>query len=272
MAVTLSPPEADGTDGRVSGVLGRTHALSGAVAGTAAGVAMTHLAPGGTLAGAAAGLGVAPLTPAGVAVAAVLTAGAAVLPDIDHPDATIARSFGLVTRAFAWLVEHLSGGHRHGTHSLAGVAVFTAAAYAAVLYRHTLPGKIALGLLLTLVIAAALRALKIGGHAADLLAVAGAAGVLWSGFGINSLTWAVAVGAATHLLGDMLTDEGVPLAWPLSRRHVRLLPEPLAFTTGTRPERWLVAPLLLVTLAWLAFLAAGGPHLLSRGRLPSAHA
>ncbi len=234
-------------------MLGRTHALSGAVAGAAGGLAVAHLAP------------------AGVGVAAVLTAGAAVLPDIDHPDATIARSFGLITRAFAWLVEHVSGGHRHGTHSLVGIAAFTAGAYAAISYRHTLPGKIALGLLLTLVIAAALRALRIGGHAGDLLAVAGAAGVIWSGFGLTSLTWAVALGAATHLAGDMLTDEGVPLLWPLSRRHIRLLPEPFAFTTGTRPERWLVAPLLLAALAWLAFLTAGGPHLLSRGRLPSAH-
>jgi membrane-bound metal-dependent hydrolase YbcI (DUF457 family) len=256
----------------VSGVLGRTHALSGAAAGAAAGVAVSHLAPGSMAAGAATGLGVAHLSPAGVAVAAVLTAGAAVLPDIDHPDATIARSFGLLTRAFAWLVEHLSGGHRHGTHSLAGVAAFTAGAYAAVLYRHTLPGEIALGLLMSLVIAAALRALRIGGHAADLLAVAAAAGVIWTGYGIASLSWTVALGTGTHLIGDMLTDEGVPLAWPLSRRHFRLLPEPLAFTTGTRPERWLVAPLLLIALAWLAFLAAGGPHLLSRGRLPSVHA
>lgn len=235
-------------------MLGRTHALSGAVAGAAAALALAHLRP------------------AGIAVASVLTAGAAVLPDIDHPDATIARSFGLLTRAFAWVVEHLSGGHRHGTHSLAGIAVFTAGAWAAVSYRQTLPGRIALGLFLTLVLASALRALRIGGHAADLLAVAGAAGVIWSGSGIASLAWAVALGTAMHIAGDMLTDQGVPLLWPLSRAHVRLLPEPFAFTTGTRPERWLVAPLLLVALVWLAFLAAGGPHLLSRGRLPASHA
>lgn len=235
-------------------MLGRTHALSGAVAGAAAGLAVAHL------------------TPAGVAVAAGLTAGAAVLPDIDHPDATVARSFGLLTRAFAWLVEKVSGGHRHGTHSLAGIAAFTAAAYAAVGHRHTLPGLAALGLLLTLVIAAALRALRIGGHAADLLAVAGAASVIWSGFGIGALGWAVALGTGTHIVGDMLTDEGVPLAWPLSRAHLRLLPEPLAFTTGTRPERWVVAPLLLAALAWLAFLTAGGPHLLTGGHLASVHA
>jgi membrane-bound metal-dependent hydrolase YbcI (DUF457 family) len=223
-------------------VLGRTHALSGAVAGAAAGLAVAHLPAGG------------------VAVAALLTAGAAVLPDLDHPDASVARSLGLLSRVFAWLVERISGGHRHGTHSLAGVAVFTAAAFAAIRYSAATGGRIALWLLLTLVIAAALRALRIGGHAADLLAVAGAAGLIWTGFALTSLGWAVGTGTALHVAGDMLTDEGVPLAWPLSRAHVRLLPEPLAFTTGTRPERWLVAPLLLAALAWLALLAAGAPH------------
>jgi hypothetical protein len=42
----------------------------------------------------------------------VLTAGTGVLPDIDHPDSTIARSFGFVTEAFAGVVARLSGGSR----------------------------------------------------------------------------------------------------------------------------------------------------------------
>jgi membrane-bound metal-dependent hydrolase YbcI (DUF457 family) len=57
-------------------------------------------------------------------VSVALTAGAAVLPDIGHPDSSIARSFGPGTRAFAWV----SGGHRHGTHIIAGTAALTAAA------------------------------------------------------------------------------------------------------------------------------------------------
>jgi hypothetical protein len=63
----------------------------------------------------------------------------------------------------------------------------------------------------------------------------------------------------------MLTNEGIPIAWPLSRQHVRLLPEPLAFTTGTRPERWVVAPLLLVALVWLVAVVE---KVLPAGRLP----
>jgi membrane-bound metal-dependent hydrolase YbcI (DUF457 family) len=75
--------------------------------------------------------------------------------------------------------------------------------------------------------------------------------MLHYGYDLALIPWMIAVGTATHLAGDMLTNEGIPIAWPLSRRHVRLLPEPFAFTTGTRPERWVVAPLLLMALVWL---------------------
>lgn len=230
-------------------MMGRTHALSGVVAGAAAGQFIWHL-------------NLPHLT-----VGAAIAAGAAVLPDIDHPDASCARSFGFVSEAFAWLIEHLSGGHRHGTHSLVGVAAFTGGAYAAEHYRYTLAGKIGLGLLLVLVLASGLRALKIGGHFSDLLAIAVAAGMFYTSFGITEVPWAIAIGTATHLVGDMLTNEGIPIAWPLSRFHVRLLPEPFAFTTGTRPERWVVAPALLAALLWLTWLATIAPRIVPGSRI-----
>jgi membrane-bound metal-dependent hydrolase YbcI (DUF457 family) len=230
-------------------MMGRTHALSGVVAGAAAGQFIWHL------------------NLPHLAIGAAIAAGAAVLPDIDHPDASVARCFGFVTEAFAWLIEHLSGGHRHGTHSLVGVAAFTGGAYAAEHYRYTLPGKIGLGLLLVLVLAAGLRALKIGGHFSDLIAIAVAAGMFYTGFGVTEVPWAIAVGTATHLVGDMLTNEGIPIAWPLSRFHVRLLPEPFAFTTGTRPERWVVAPVLLAALLWLTWLATIAPRIVPGSRV-----
>ena len=230
-------------------MMGRTHALSGLVLGAAAGQFVWHSAPGY------------------LAVAAAVTAGAAVLPDLDHPDASIARSFGFVTEAFAWVVEHLCGGHRHGTHSLVGAAVFTGGAYAADHYRQSPAGKAGLALLLVLVLAAGLRALKIGGHFGDLIAIGGAAAMVGTGFGLAGVPWAIAVGTVTHLLGDMLTDEGIPVAWPVSRRRVRLLPEPFAFTTGTRPERWFVAPMLLAALAWLAWLVTNSAALVPGGRI-----
>src|SRR5207247_9469312 len=73
----------------------------------------------------------APLVPVSgtqLAVAAVLTAGAGILPDLDEPGSTIARTFGFLTGTFAWIVHRISGGHRKGTHSLLGVGLLTIAA------------------------------------------------------------------------------------------------------------------------------------------------
>ena len=99
-------------------MLGRDHALSGALA--FAGVAPLIQVTGVHLVGAAA-----------------LTAGAGVLPDIDEPGSTIARTFGFMTGAFAWIVHRISGGHRKGTHSLLGVALLTTAALAAGSWQRT---------------------------------------------------------------------------------------------------------------------------------------
>ncbi len=227
---------------------GRTHALSGAVAGTALSAAVWHAS-----------------RPA-VAFAALVTAGAAVLPDLDHPDATVAHTFGLVTQTFAWLVGRLSGGHRHLTHSLSGVAVFTGAAFLADTFRHSWPGRIGLGLLLILLFASALRALKLGGHAADLLAGAAAAAMVWTGYGLTLIPYAVAAGCLVHIAGDMCTDSGCPVLAPLSREDYRLLPEPFAFTTGTRPETLIVRPLLVVGLAMVVAWNTGFLTLLTAGR------
>jgi hypothetical protein len=66
----------------------------------------------------------------------------------------------------------------------------------------------------------------------------------------------VLIGCSTHIAGDMLTDSGCMLGFPVSRQRFHLLPEPLAFTTGTRPELLIVDPILFGTLLILAALAA----------------
>jgi membrane-bound metal-dependent hydrolase YbcI (DUF457 family) len=197
---------------------------------------------------------------------AVLTAGAALLPDLDHPDASVSRTFGFMTEGFAWAVGHVSGGHRHGTHSAAGVAVFTGLAVLAAAFGHTPAGLACLGLLAALLLASALRALRLGGHSGDLLALAAAAVMAWTGAGLSVLPWAVALGTATHIAGDMLTTEGCPLAMPLTSRHYWLLPRRLRFETGHAAERWVVAPALLTALAVTAVLAVHGLHLSLRSQ------
>src|SRR5579875_1631650 len=236
------------TKAMVAEVLGKDHALSGALA-FAAGAAPLHITGTHLLAG------------------AVVAAGAGVLPDLDEPGSTIARSYGFLTEAAAWVVHRVSGGHRHGTHSLAGVAVFTAASYVAALFDASLPGKIALGVALALLLSAALRALHVGGHHGDALGVAAAGAMIYWHAGLVQVPLCIGIGAAAHIAGDMLTHSGCPLAWPASMREFHLLPGPLRFTTNKLAEHWIISPLLAIALGLLVWRAAGLAHsmpLLSR--------
>ena len=196
-----------------------------------------------------------PIAP--LALFSAITAAYALAPDLDACHSTEARSFGPVTGAFAWVVEHVSGGHRHGTHSAVGVAAFTAVAWLACLFRHTWPGRIVLGIILAAGFASAMDALRIGGRAGNGLACAGAALMTWSGYGLALVPVAAALGASTHLAGDCLTRCGCPLAWPATMREFHLLPRSLRFTTGTWPEHLIVTPLLLAALGYLLWRDVG---------------
>jgi membrane-bound metal-dependent hydrolase YbcI (DUF457 family) len=207
-------------------MLGHSHALSGAVVGVAAGIVL-HL-PDPRL-----------------AALAGFTAGMALLPDLDKCGSSPARCLGFLSEAFAWLIGKLSGGHRHATHSALGIAAFTGLAWVSCHYRGDWAGKAGLALLMALSAAAALEALHIvRGRAADLIGIAVAAAEVRYGYGLTLIPLATAIGCSTHIAGDALTDSGVPLLWPLSEYRFKLLPEPLAFTTGTGPEILFVDPLL----------------------------
>jgi len=235
-------------------MLGRDHALSGALAFTA----------------------VAPLlhvTGVHLAAGTALTAGAGVLPDLDEPGSTIARTFGFLTGAFAWIVHKISGGHRKGTHSLIGVAVMTVASLAAGSWQvgalsghperwwHLVPA----GFILALLFSAGFRALHIGGHHGDAAGIAVAALVIWKGWdlalvtprNVQVLAVCVTLGMLAHLAGDMCTHDGCPLLYPLSRHEFGLLPEPVRITTNKLAEHWVVTPLLLAGLAYFLWRDAG---------------
>ena len=241
-------------------MLGHDHALSGALAFVA----------------------VAPLLPVSgtqLAVAATLTAGAGILPDLDEPGSTIARTFGFLTGAFAWIVHRLSGGHRKGTHSLIGVALLTAAALWAGSWQRSAAATaqhpqlwwqlIPAGLILALLFSAGFRALYIGGHHADLFGIAVAALVIWKGWDLVEVTsWhvpvlavCVALGMLAHLAGDMLTHDGCPLLYPASRYQFGLLPEPVRITTNKLAERWIISPLLLAGLVYFVWRDLASPAL-----------
>jgi membrane-bound metal-dependent hydrolase YbcI (DUF457 family) len=229
--------------------LGHTHALSGVVTGLAVGSLVLHEHP-------------APLL-----LLTGLTAAYALAPDLDGCHSTEARSFGFVTWCLARCIRTVSGGHRHGTHSALGIGAFAGFAWLACLYRHDWPGRIALFVILAVGLAAAADALRIGpAHAESVLALAGAAAMCWTGYGLALVPLAAALGCAAHLAGDALTRCGVPLLWPATMREFHLTPRPLRFTTGKLAEHVIVTPLLLAALAFLAWHGAGSFILATHAR------
>jgi membrane-bound metal-dependent hydrolase YbcI (DUF457 family) len=196
-----------------------------------------------------------------------------VLPDLDEPGSTIARTFGFLTGVFAWIVHKLSGGHRKGTHSLLGVALLTAGCWAAGSWQRgawAAGGRLAhpwhlvpAGLILALLFASGLRALRIGGHYADAAGIALAALVIWKGWDlvlvavtsrkVPVLAVGTALGMLAHLAGDMCTHDGCPLLYPVSRHEFGLLPERIRITTNKLAEHWVVTPLLLAGLAYFTW-------------------
>jgi membrane-bound metal-dependent hydrolase YbcI (DUF457 family) len=208
-------------------MLGHSHALNGAVAGLAIGEFALHLPD-----------------PRLIALAG-FTAGMALLPDLDKCGSCPARSLGILSEGVAWVIGKASRGHRHLTHTIIGIVVFTVLAWLSCHYRHDWGGRIGLGLLITLCVAGGLEALHITrGTLADLIGIAAAAGVVMLGFGLTLIPLAVAIGVSTHICGDMLTDSGCMLLYPFSKYRFHLLPELLQFTTGTDPELYGVDPVL----------------------------
>jgi membrane-bound metal-dependent hydrolase YbcI (DUF457 family) len=215
-------------------MLGHSHALSGGVTGLAAGLIMHMSVPH-------------------TAALAGFTAGMALLPDLDKCGSSPARCLGFVSETVAWIFGRISGGHRHATHSLFGIAAFTGLAWLSAHFRYDWAGKAGLALLMTLSVAGGLEALRLArGHLADLIGIGVAAWEVWYGYGLSLIPLAVLIGCSTHVVGDMLTDSGCMLGFPWSRHRFHLLPEPLAFTTGTRPEIMIVDPLLTGALFLLA--------------------
>lgn len=207
-------------------MMGGHHAASGA----AAWVAVTSSTP--------VALGWYPVSEVGVLTGALVCAGAALLPDVDHRSGTIAQSLPGVSGPLTRLVAGLTGGHRQATHSLLGVAAFTAVAWLAglVSVRTATFGDVLVGpgVLTVLLVAFALRALRLirRGWWWPWLSSVTLAGLV-ALFAPEEWYWmpfCVGLGCAVHVLGDLLTTRGVPLLWPLRFRSPRWV----------RRHRWLV--------------------------------
>lgn len=158
----------------------------------------------------------------------VVCAGAALVPDMDHHSGTIAYSLPPLTKVACAGVETISGGHRHGTHSILGILAFTLLTWIASFFTINIEGRtvaIGAGLIVVPLVAFAMKALRIRlGSRGSILNTAigpwlvslGTAGAA-TYFLDERWTWlpvAVGLGALIHCLGDALTIQGVPWLWP----------------------------------------------------------
>ncbi len=254
-------------------VLAVSHATSGAALGLAvAGFApriATALSDGGS--GPSAG---------SVLTFAAVCAGAALLPDLDHPSSTATRRFSV----FSWLACHavrplsaavfrLTRGPRdHGKGTHRGLA-------------HTAVGAVLLGLAVNLAsatwgtpvllgtlfvcLALALKGLDALVPGPPSLVIA--AGLTWGvhtgipGGTAGTAGWlgtAVTLGMLVHAVGDAITESGAPLLWPVPIRGRTWYPvgSPRAarFRTGGAVESWVVAPALTLGTLVLAVLVVPG--------------
>lgn len=178
------------------------------------GTANVHLIPA---------LSLMPMDPAAVAIGGLVAAGAALLPDADHHNATIAYSIPGVGKAVATAVGAASGGHRHGTHSgLSAIAVFLLAwaltAVPGIVSAEPMhPYVLTCGVVAAAMLCFALKVLRIvrSWGMAWLVGIVFSAAITfllpeqW-----GWLPWAIAIGWVTHMAGDFLTVGGLPLTWP----------------------------------------------------------
>lgn len=182
-------------------MLSANHALTGALA--AAGLCVVFHSP----------LDVA-------AIATVATAGAACLPDLDHPEAAVSSTFGALSRTGARLVSRAAGGHRRGTHTVLA-AVVAGVLVAVLVVSVPFSAAVVCGVLASFAWrCAAPRHLRV----LPLTYLAGAGAGMFAALHPVGIALALAVGGGwlTHLAGDVVTGTGVPMLLPLSAHKISL--------------------------------------------------
>jgi membrane-bound metal-dependent hydrolase YbcI (DUF457 family) len=218
-------------------------------------------------------------SPLQIGAGAVVAAGAALIPDVDHPSSTVARALGPLTRIAARVISWVSDAVRDGTcgccategtrghRTLTHTAAFAVAAGGGVCaagWRWGLPAAaivvgVAAGLAVLGLLPRARRfpRARRGNRAGRWLVGVMAGAACWwtlTALGDPGAGWwwvgvPAGVGLLAHALGDGLTRAGVPLWWPLRIRGCRWypagLPRWLRFRTGG-PAETLVSVLLVV--------------------------
>lgn len=188
-------------------MLGHTHALTGAVAW----------------------LAVTPITAdsvAGIALGTAVAAGAALGPDLDHRSSTATHAWGPVTRGIGFVLGKLCGGHRQGTHTLLAIPAAWLVTYAAVEIAGGWPAVVLIALCAALAFIACEDIVPGRWERTWPYNIAWSAAAGWATVhyqpDLTWLPWAVAVGWAAHIAGDLITRGGVPILKPFSSRRYAL--------------------------------------------------
>ena len=263
-------------------MMGPSHALSGAAVWLSGSWALAHLGYA--------------QTPLAIAVGTAVCAGGALFPDLDLSGkvtrnaggATVARTFGVFSLFVAECIEKLSlgvyyatklsrdprrdNGHRTFTHTLPFTALVGWGTTA--LCGHV--GRWAVLGVVFFMVGLALRGLfdEWAQRAGWLIVTVVSAAVAWVTFlklpadrGYPMLGLAVGVGCLVHILGDMITKNGVPILWPipLGRRTWRMIgvPSGLAVRVGGTVEV-VVLRTAFALVSVLALAGLIGPAMLAR--------
>lgn len=268
-------------------MMGPSHAMSGAVAYL--GIASY----GGSIAGY-----FATQDPAVLVMGTLVTAGAALAPDIDSHSSTITSSFGIFGKLGHQVVNALSltvyngtrtrydankgNGHRTFFHTtfLAIIAGIVVAFFSAlggevtILDKDYTWGQVASILTMFIFTHLALAGLfepmrkarrKYGPYVMMLASLGITVTIAAFMPEDSNYPWlgaCVTLGWIMHLLGDMITKMGVPMAFPFKIRGKRwwdvTLPSAFRITAGGGFEKGVIVPALTIALFVLTFLAIPG--------------
>ncbi|GGM59144.1 membrane protein [Longimycelium tulufanense] len=203
------------------------------------------------------------------------------LPDIDHPQSTVARTFGAFSLAFSKIANTVSswtyratktskdtdrdGGHRGLTHTVV-FAVLAGLVTTAIVQAGN---RFALPVLMFVFCGLAVRGLLNNWcPKRDALAIIVTSGALT----LLCMKWVVAapenaaaagiavmIGCFAHYLGDAITEQGCPMLWPIpigGRTWYPVAPpKVMRMRTGGAVELSLVLPGLTLLAVWLSAAA-----------------
>lgn len=219
---------------------------------------------------------------------AALTSGAALLPDLDHPPATVSRSFGPVTELASRGVDAVSVGiyntirlkgdpHRHGGHrTFTHTAVFAALAGTITTSLVSLNVPWITAILLFFFAGLGVRGLlHEWDHSADtFVVIVFSLAITWECWkwvraGDDRAAWfgvTVIAGCLAHCIGDAVTEDGCPILWPIPiGRHLWYpigLPKLMRYRTGGKVEMLVIGPLCTILSIYLAVLTLQELHVI----------